>query len=273
MKNPFIRLSFFILFTLILVGCMSKFRKDGPPAHDVDVSKIADAVPHSLPKSHYGNPESYVVYGQRYHVLPSAEGYKNRGIASWYGTKFHGQLTASREPYDMLAMTGASRTLPIPSFVKVTNLENGRSAIVKINDRGPFAPNRIIDLSYVAAKKLGFAGRGTALVEVAAITPDMDHFAANPAPSLAANTPVAEKKNAPQLYLQLGAFSQLASAEALKNKLTSIVQKPVVIETQAEANRAPYKVRIGPFIGVGEIDRIKSFLEQRGFAHPLTIIN
>ena len=263
MKNPFIRLSFFILFTLILVGCMSKFRKDGPPAHDVDVSKIADAVPHSLPKSHYGNPESYVVYGQRYHVLPSAEGYKNRGIASWYGTKFHGQLTASREPYDMLAMTGASRTLPIPSFVKVTNLENGRSAIVKINDRGPFAPNRIIDLSYVAAKKLGMLGHGTAHVRVRAINPYSHN---EREPFFAESThPVwhSIRNSAKPVFLQVGAFRRKNYAMALQRRLSNLSSAPIEI-TSPSRREGLYKVKMGPFHDVATLAKITNQLRDLG---------
>ena len=140
----------------LLTACSSvTVRKDSAPTGNFDASRVPDAKPRKLPKSRYGNPKSYVVFGKRYHVLNSAEGYNKRGIASWYGTKFHGQLTSSREPYNMYAMTAASPNLPIPTFVRVTNLENGRTIIVKVNDRGPFASNRIIDLSYAAAKKLG----------------------------------------------------------------------------------------------------------------------
>ena len=143
--------------------------QDGPPLHDIDVSQVPNAVPHQLPKSHYGNPKQYTVLGVTYHVLPSAHGYDKRGIASWYGMKFHGQLTSTRERYNLYAMTAANKVLPLPCFARVTNLSNGRYVIVKINDRGPFAPHRIIDLSYSAAKKLGMLQHGTAMVEVKTI--------------------------------------------------------------------------------------------------------
>ena len=125
----------------------------------------------SEPLSRYGNPESYVVYGKTYHTLSSSKGYKERGAASWYGTKFHGKRTSSGEPYDLYAMTAAHKTLPLPTYVEVTNLKNGRTVIVKVNDRGPFHDDRLIDLSYAAAAKLDILPYGTGEVEVRAIDP------------------------------------------------------------------------------------------------------
>ena len=148
-----------LLSFLGFTGCSSPTTsKDGPPLHTstINFNSIPNAQPRALPRSRYGNPRSYVVRGERYRILKTARNYDKRGIASWYGKKFHGRLTSSRETYNMFAMTGASRTLPIPSFVRVTNLENGHSVIVKINDRGPFVDNRIVDLSYAAAEKLGY---------------------------------------------------------------------------------------------------------------------
>lgn len=130
-----------------------------------------DAVPVAEPRSRYGNPDSYEVRGVTYHVLDSSEGYEAEGMASWYGEAFQGRRTSSGEPYDMYAMTAAHRTLPIPTYVEVTNLENGRTAVVRINDRGPFHDGRIIDLSYAAARKLGVVGPGTARVRVRALEP------------------------------------------------------------------------------------------------------
>lgn len=168
------------LLVLGLAGCATVPRaaKDGAPLHDVDVSKIPNAVPMALPKSKYGNPAHYEVYGKRYHVKNSSDNYQERGIASWYGTKFHSKRTSSGEPYDLYTMTAAHKTLPLPTFVKVRNLENGREIIVKVNDRGPFHDNRIIDLSYVAAKKLGITPTGTGLVELTAINPNKPYAAA-----------------------------------------------------------------------------------------------
>jgi rare lipoprotein A len=132
---------------------------------------VPDAVPKVEPKSRFGNPKSYVVFGKRYHTLTSSEGYDARGIASWYGPKFNHRRTSSGEKYDMYAMTAAHKTLPLPTYVRVTNLDNGRTAVVKVNDRGPFYANRLIDLSYAAARKLGIVAAGTAPVDVRAIDP------------------------------------------------------------------------------------------------------
>ncbi len=144
---------------------------DSAPARKLDPSTISDAVPQAERRSRSGNPNSYVVLGKRYHVMSSSDGFNQRGIASWYGTKFHGRTTSSGETYDMYAMTAAHKSLPLPTYVEVTNLDNGRRTIVKVNDRGPFHQNRIIDLSYAAATKLGILGKGTGLVEIRAIRP------------------------------------------------------------------------------------------------------
>jgi rare lipoprotein A len=143
--------------------------KDGAPWWDVDVSKIPDAVP--MP--HYGPVKAspYTVFGKQYYPIPDARRYVAVGPASWYGTKFHGQATANGETYDLYGMTAAHKTLPLPSYVRVTNLENGKTAILRVNDRGPFYSDRIIDLSFAAAKKLGYAESGTARVKVEGIDP------------------------------------------------------------------------------------------------------
>ena len=155
---------------VILNGCMIFNRQDGPPRFYIDANKIPNAVPKAEPLSKSGN-KNYRIHGKKYLVMRKRHNYVAVGVASWYGSKFHNQLTASGERYNMLAMTAAHRTLPLPTYVKVTNLKNGKQIIVKVNDRGPFKRNRLIDLSYVAAKKLGIVKHGTALVEVKALTP------------------------------------------------------------------------------------------------------
>ena len=253
-----------LLCVLALYGCARQVQ-DGPPPFQVDASKIPNATPRRLPKSQYGNPSSYVAQGRRYYVLPSAKGYEKQGIASWYGTKFHGQLTSTREPYDMLAMTGASPVLPIPCFARVTNLENGKSIIVKINDRGPFAPHRIIDLSYVAAKKLGYANKGTAGGDVKVITVDA---VTHPPVLLAKNvTP----SNHRQLYLQLGVFRDLSHAEMLKAKIIAMMHKSVSIHKGALQHAPIYRVQIGPLVNVTESHRLQATLKKYGFSHAITI--
>jgi rare lipoprotein A len=152
------------------------------PRNAPDVNQVPDAVPREEARSAFGNPPFYYVAGHRYVVLPSATGYVERGVASWYGTEFHGLRTSTGEPYDMFAMTAAHKTLPLPCYARVTNLSNGRSVVVRINDRGPFVANRIIDLSYSAAARLDVIRNGTAFVQVEVLTPA--------APSLNASMPV-----------------------------------------------------------------------------------
>jgi rare lipoprotein A len=169
--------------SITLSGCSTrvKKKKDGPPKHiPANLLRTPDAVPKIEPLSRLGNrfkngkTNTYVALRKRYHVMPTSRGYRARGHASWYGTQFHGRKTSNGEKYNMFAMTAAHPTLPLPTYAKVTNLENGKTVIVKINDRGPFHSNRLIDLSYVAAAKLGVLGKGTAHVEVESIDP-RDH--------------------------------------------------------------------------------------------------
>jgi len=162
---------FIVLCMLSLLNGCSTISKDGPPPYDVDVSKIPDAQPKVEKLSKYGNMPVYRINGKNYYVMNNSKHYEAEGIASWYGTKFHKKNTSSGEKYDMLAMTAAHRTLPLPTYLQVTNKANGRSVIVKVNDRGPFADDRLLDLSYAAAKKLGMIGHGTANVAVKAIDP------------------------------------------------------------------------------------------------------
>ena len=165
---------FALLLTLLLAGCstMAPEPSDGPGRTIEDPMAIPDAIPEHAPRSRYGNPEQYEVFGRTYRVMDSAEGHRERGIASWYGSKFHGRRTSSGEPYDMYAMTAAHKHLPLPVWVEVRHLENNQRIVVKVNDRGPFADNRIIDLSYAAAAKLGMLETGTAPVEIRTLTPD-----------------------------------------------------------------------------------------------------
>ncbi len=157
------------LAALLLSGCVLLEPQDGPPKGDVELGPLPDLVPKYEPKSRNGNPKSYQINGQTYLVLPDSKGFIQRGTASWYGSKFHGNKTSNGEVYDMMQLSAAHKTLPIPTYLKVTNLENNRSTILRVNDRGPFHSGRIIDLSYAAAHKLGFADSGTAKVEIRAI--------------------------------------------------------------------------------------------------------
>ncbi len=255
------------LISALLSACSHhRGLQDGAPSWNRDVSRIPNAVPQDLPKSKYGNPSSYHVLGKTYHVLSTAKGYNQRGLASWYGTKFHGQLTSSREPYDLYGMTAASKNLPIPCFVKVTNLRNHKWVIVKVNDRGPFVGNRLIDLSYAAARKLDYMATGTALVQVEAITPGHSYSAPE------ASLPVYANNNTEsgQYYLQLGAFSQRENAEALGAKLQEITSKPIHISPSP--SKKIFKVQIGPMKNENETNQLKSTLDGEGF-QAITVVS
>ena len=262
------RLIFLVVLISLLIGCQLTTRRDGPPLRDIDVSTIPDAVPKVEPKSRYGNPHSYRVRGTRYYVLKSSRGYSERGIASWYGTKFHAQRTSSGELYNLYAMTAAHKTLPIPSYVRVTNLQNNREIIVKVNDRGPFANNRIIDLSYVAAKKLGMLRHGTALVKIAVIDP----HAPQPAhkiktPGIRHSRPPAHK---PAIYLQIGAFSDLTHAKQLAMRIQGQVNVPIHIREFLPKHI--FKVQLGPIASVSQTDKLSSRLQQHGVKRALVVI-
>ncbi|MFT7491161.1 MAG: rare lipoprotein A [Pseudohongiellaceae bacterium] len=238
--------------------------KDGQPTNSVDVTKIANAKPAAVVRTRAGNAPQYTVLGKTYRVLPSSEGYQRRGEASWYGTKFHGRRTANGEVYNMFAMTAAHTTLPIPSYVRVTHVANGRSVIVRINDRGPFHGNRIIDLSYVAAKKLGMIATGFAAVDVVDVTPahKKSSIKRSIEPSLSVQN-VLPQRNSTRVYLQLGAFQQFQSAETLRDKVSIVLSQAVnVIVGKDNLHR----VFVGPFNNPLQIASIQDLLRQRGIS-------
>lgn len=260
----FKRILFILLSCLLLFSCgrLDKVIAPGDAAPDkqVDVSTIPNAVPKNEPKSRYGNPESYLVFGKRYYVLDSSKNYVEKGIASWYGTKFHGRRTSSGETYDMYAMTAAHKTLPLPTYVQVKNLNNGKYIIVKVNDRGPFHENRIIDLSYTAAIKLDIIKKGTGLVEVRAIDPMRS----------TKNSLVNEKKNETStnqdisFYIQVGTFGELENAEILKQKLSSLGDDLIKISNVVTSGKTLYRVRIGPITDTKLSDPIVAKLSSFG---------
>lgn len=240
-------------------------RPDGPPARNVNVNRIPNARPVPIKRSPFGNPSSYKVNGRRYRVLPNASAYSKTGIASWYGTKFHGKLTSTREVYNMYGMTAASTELPLPTFVAVTNLENGKQVIVKVNDRGPFAQRRILDLSYVAAKKLGMLKKGTALVRVRAINPHDRNWR-----RYLKDAPIPARQ--PRIYLQLGAYSQKSSAIRLRNQLrANAIYAPASIETVDTARGKLHRLILGPIRTVQESDKLTDRLNGMGLTSNLQI--
>lgn len=244
---------------------------DDAPPNPRDVSDIPNAVPRAEPLSRYGNPVSYVVYGKRYYTMTSSKDYKERGLASWYGTKFHGKRTSSGEPYDLYGMTAAHKTLPLPTYVEVTNLGNNRSVIVKVNDRGPFHEDRLIDLSYTAAVKLGIVGHGTGEVEVEAIdTGTLTTGTAAVATPAAAPKPASRPDDA-VLYLQVGAFSNRENAERLQEKIVSENIGSVRIVENTIDNGTFYKVQVGPLANDNAVDQTTRALETLGIneSHPI----
>lgn len=220
--------------------------KDSAPSGPIP-TRFKAVKPTAEPLSRYGNPATYHVAGQRYDVLTTASGYRQRGLASWYGTKFHSRRTSSGEHYDMYALTAAHRTLPLPTYVRVKNLKNGREAIVKINDRGPFHSGRIIDLSYGAAAKLGIFPQGTAPVEIEALT---------------------LKNHQAQYYLQAGAFDSNRLAEQLKTKLVKLSKSPVFIHKEQRR----YLVRVGPFANRTMTENLKRQLAHQGVSGAFSMM-
>lgn len=256
---------------IMLSACSVMPQRDGGPAPgSIDVSSIPNAVPKVEPRTKYGNPSSYVVNGRRYYVMRSSKGYVARGIASWYGMKFQGHRTSSGETYNMYAMTAAHKELPLPSYVQVTNLRNGKSVIVRVNDRGPFQENRLIDLSYTAAAKLGIIKTGTGLVEVRAIDPRTYNRKARPI-KVRAKMKTGGDKN-PDFYIQVGAFSKLINAQNLQVKLAGLTKGMVHI-SEADVNGARiYRVRIGPLTDVDVADHIVTKLDRLGmFDHHIVV--
>jgi rare lipoprotein A len=263
-----------ILF-LALAGCASQKGGDGPPASGSNVPRDLpdDPIPRNEPRSRYGNGPNYEVFGTRYTVMSSNYGYQERGVASWYGKGFHGKPTSSMEPYDMHLMTAAHKTLPLPSFVRVRNLKNNKSVVVRVNDRGPFVDNRIIDLSYSAALKLDMIRDGTSLVEVTAISfdqPPQRRQAERSTSKSAAS--VEPQKSSNKIYVQVGAFGDKNNAGRRLNLLREHgINKAFVHE---ESGRLPalYRVRIGPIAGVDQYDMVVAELERIGIieSHLIT---
>jgi len=285
----------------LLGGCASDGGSRQNLADEDEMSwsfdQVPDAVPRVEPKSRYGNPASYEVFGRRYYTKTDAGDHVERGLASWYGKQFHGRRTSSGEPYDMYAMTAAHKTLPLPTYARVTNLDNGRSVVVRINDRGPFHDGRVIDLSYAAASKLGVVREGTAPVEVRAIDPrrpeeDANLFLAQ-SPSIqqgtaeAASAPPAAKapseprpslasakpSNSGQLYLQVGAFGDPNNAKRLRERLEDRLSDPVRIENGERNGLALYKVRIGPLASRTEAERLTQELTSLGVSGSQLVHN
>lgn len=260
------RIYYYFIISL-LSGCTPPFIADKAPAHEkapVHLLIQKDSAPKGPipvafkkikpriePLSHYGNPATYTVNGHQYHVMTNATGYRTRGLASWYGTKFHSKRTSSGEDYDMYALTAAHKTLPLPTYVRVKNIMNGRETILKINDRGPFHDGRILDLSYASAVKLGLYPKGTAMVEIEVLTINgkRQHHEAH-------------------YYLQAGAFQTASYAESLRAKLSKLSPSPVFIENYEQH----FLVKVGPFADKRMSEALKIRLIKNGVKGAFSLL-
>ncbi len=249
---------------------------DSAPLIDKDISQLQDAQPKPVVRTRAGNKSPYTVLGKTYTLLPDSKGYKELGYASWYGTKFHGRRTANGEVYDMWGMTAAHKTLPIPSYVRVTNVANGESVVVLVNDRGPFHDGRIIDLSYAAALKLGFAKKGVAQVEVVDVTPTQATVPLKPqepangqlneVPVAATPDPIIDSSHT---FLQVAAFKQASNAKKLREKLSGILSVPVNVVPSAD--NVWHRVQAGPIVGQQQLLETRQLLFEQGIANPQTM--
>lgn len=259
-----------------LASCSGKQTRDDGPGNVRVPSLPGDAIPKPEPRSRYGNGPTYKVFNKWYTVMESSAGYRERGVASWYGKKFHGNLTSNRETYDMYEMTAAHKTLPLPTYVRVRNLRNNKSIVVRVNDRGPFVHNRIIDLSYSAAMKLDMIKDGTSLVEVTAINferpqgdrPTRVSTPSAPPPPQAAPAPTDVSNN---VYVQVGAFGDRANAERRLGALSLGGISGAFIHEERSADRVLYRVRIGPVADVVQYDVLVEELEGIGITDPYLI--
>lgn len=266
--------SVLLIALLSLSGCSLLKRAPETPGPDAaipppprDLAAIPDAVPRDEPRSRYGNPETYEVFGRRYKVMKSGKGHVERGLASWYGPGFHSERTSSGEPYDMYAMTAAHKSLPLPSYVRVTNLENGRSVVVRVNDRGPFVGDRIIDLSYTAAWKLDMLRAGTAKVEIRVLEPGRREKTAPAAQTIAAAplaAPSVGSSAGGGRFLQAGSFASRANAAALAERLTAAGIPGADIREAQVDGRVLYRVRVGPVTDPAAAARLTEQLRSAG---------
>ncbi len=270
-----------LMLSTFLAGCAGS-----PPPRTAASSQAPVGLPgmQSLPRSERGNPPFYDVLGKRYHVLATSDGYDARGVASWYGRDFHGLATSSGETYDMHAMTAAHTTLPIPTWVEVTNLTNGKRVVVKVNDRGPFVANRLIDLSYAAAVELDMVRAGTTRVEVRALhgtatPPVTTTVAANGAPSGVPVAPAdvlappAAVVRDDRLFVQVGAFAERENAVRLVDQLKASGFSNSFVVSDEQGRRTLHRVRLGPLRDAQEFDLVSGRLQSLGVGDTRLVVD
>ena len=262
-----------LIWSLVLVVLIAGCAKDGPPRTGSIFPRHLppDPIPRKEARSRHGNGPIYEVLGQSYEVMDSSYGYKERGVASWYGKKFHGRLTSNQERYDMHGMTAAHKSLPLPTYVRVENLRNHKSIIVRVNDRGPFVHNRIIDLSYSAARKLDMITTGTSLVEVTAIS--FDEPPRRPTLTSAPVTKEPEKSASKTLtsmestiFVQVGAFGDAENARRRFALLRSGGIGDAFVLEDSSTTPALYRIRIGPIEDVLQYDNLVAQLQNLGIS-------
>jgi len=260
----------------LLTSCSSTEIRDGSPSGgSASIPRLPDdPIPRPEPKSRHGNAPVYEVFGKHYTVMDSASGYHERGVASWYGKKFHGNPTSMGETYDMYEMTAAHKSLPLPTYVRVRNLRNNKTVVVRVNDRGPFVHNRIIDLSYYAAVKLDMIGTGTSLVDVEAITfdgPTGDRSTRQVTPPSAEPPTPAAVSKPHQVFVQIGAFGSRDNANRRIALLRSGGIGTGFIHEDTSANPPLFRVRMGPIRSVGQYDMLVEELDKLGIADPILV--
>lgn len=267
------------LLVSLLAGCSStpatkpgkseppsryKQKHDAGPGKYIDTSHVPDAVPRYEVRTMAGNKNPYTVLGKTYYLIQDERSYKERGYASWYGTKFHGERTSNGEVYDMYAMTAAHKTLPIPSYVRVTNVSSGKTVVVRVNDRGPFHSSRIIDLSYAAAQRIGILGNGTGQVDVEIVLPT------DAAPPPRANQPTVATPGSqlpPNTHLQLGAFGSEASAKQFAADVGRRLTYPVFI-SRVKSHTTLYRVRVGPLKDARQMQHARDQIRSLNIPEP-----
>jgi rare lipoprotein A len=263
-----------VLLTMSLAACAGNAPQRTAPEPREAASRPGGAVP-APPRSDRGNPPFYDVLGKRYHVLPTSAGYVQRGIASWYGRDFHGLATSSGETYDMHAMTAAHTTLPLPTWVEVTNLANGKRVVVKVNDRGPFVDDRLIDLSYAAATALDMVRAGTTRVEVRAVAPPLDAFRGS---TVAAAAPLSSPGHAApptteRMFLQIGAFADAENAQRLVARLRASGFANSTVVSEPSDRRPLHRVWLGPVRDSVEFDALDARLRSIGVAGSRLVVD
>lgn len=270
-----------LICALVLAGCSSPqqvsdprytLKQDVAPLNPPDVSNVPDAVPMDVAYSRGGNKPVYQVWGKSYRVLDSHIGYREEGIASWYGLKFHGHKTANGEIYDIYKMSAAHKSLPIPSYARVTNLDNGKSVIVRVNDRGPFHENRIIDLSYAAASRLDITQRGTGRVLVEAIDArGAQRPQAGPETLAQTENQPAAIENVEGRFLQVGAFGNAENAQRTQMKLASLSGENVSVVPVDRAGQQLHRVLVGPLSAGISLDGLINRLVDAGYSTPILV--